>query len=495
MRITEEQLYEMICESINDVLMEDGTKQPTFPDINGNFTEKGDTNSLRRGWHNIRKHVYKPNVARAIASAGMGVGGTVAGSKIAGGLAKTARKIGNDLINTPDAGGEVSQTTSEYVSGGRNFGGILPDNPNLSKTGSGDAPATFGWDMTDVIQWGVGIIIGTMAIGNIVNVCKAIKGFDTRTVPSTRGAAIKALRFAGINRIESQKLCLQTQIPVKNAINAYYLVYKTQLDIDGIMQEEGAALGVDCDSSDLDINFTDRLAVPPSNLSEATNNTINDRTVKTYVQMFQQINDAEKSKEVLSKAIAEFIKALGVWKSMTNYIEDIVEKYGPTYGISMETALIGGRQSLPIVGPTINMAYNTGKLFSRGRELLQKFSGKKEQEQTTSRSASSTITNLNVRIVNTGTTLTLQTDANGNPKTTINCIILQQDRTNHYFAIPINKVSDPSLGQGYVMPYAASMITKIIKGNNGAPIYIMGKYSKKLTAIDDGVQQQNNNTN
>lgn len=271
MRVTEQQLYNMICESIHCTLNEAGEQQS--PDVVGTFDENGAKNRMRRLSDRINKKMSPTVVNKKIKagptgarskSVGLGVGTKVAYNSIA--------NMGNALISKGVAAGLGSTSFGELA---YNAGGLA-------------------------IAAG-GFILNAAIITAIAMRWKRFNQFDKGEVPTNLGQALKIARIVSVERLETLKLFNVAQETLCNATHAWNQIFP---DNPKNWREIAQYLG----------NGTNRY-LGESKLFESNQNQI--PSVAHFINLFRQLQNSGKEKEIEN----EYNNALEKVKEVSNLME------------------------------------------------------------------------------------------------------------------------------------------------------------------------------
>lgn len=356
MRLTEQQLYNMICESINDVLMENGEE----------------VNSAIGPW---RKRLYglKNNtvdLAKRIVPGVAGMAATATGT-----INKGLGKIGGVAVET---GAEAYQKVQN------GFLGNPADDWLVQKYG-GDHMAT-AEKLANAAQQtieggllgtGAAIIIGTALVLAVAKTVKSWYSAKKQRVPLTYATGKEAIKIAVTARSEAQNLCVQVSEKLENAIANYNAKMKEQ-NAEPISENElfrMAMANVNVQGSVpvtpqvLQIDFTNKYAqIPGVTLSEA------DNTNNVNISANNNQN-TDQEKNALIAAMSEFVKIVTVWLDLTDYINDCVTTFKGT-GLTFKSAI---DFKLPFILVHYGKKFAGGVLKYAGNELLNKMQGREEQ--------------------------------------------------------------------------------------------------------------------
>jgi hypothetical protein len=319
MRITEEQLYKMICESINDVLMEDGEE----------------VNSAVGPW---RKRLFglKNNTVDLAKRIGPGIASI--GATAAGGVHKA---LGKAAGTTAELGVETWQSAQDAVFGDTSTDSIMQKYGQYRTT-----PEEVGNAVQQAVEDG-GLVIdtGAIVIGSLLAlaVAKAIASWynaKKQRVPLTYATGKEAIRIAVTERSKTQNLCVQVSEKLNNAILNYNAKMQKQ-NGQPISENElfrMAMANVNVQGSVpvtpqvLKIDFTNKYAqIPGVTLSEA------DNTNNVNISANNNQN-TDQEKNALIAAMGEFVKIVTVWLDWTDYINDCVTTFKST-GLTFKNAI------------------------------------------------------------------------------------------------------------------------------------------------------------
>lgn len=450
MRLTEQQLYNMICESINDVLKEaEEENQTQYPDIHGNFTEKGPRSGLRRFIDKARHMAYGQKggflkglagaATQAGASFGLGTTSSHAVTKAGGGAIKSLHQLATGEQN-PNQNAALDAMSQNLAEGTTSFLAWL-----------GVAGALYG------------LQIRARALNQLAN---------TNETPDSPEVAINCFKTAGTERLAIQKTCLVTQTTVKNTIQAYNLVFPdNQINIKQIFENvkqtcnEVGNEGM-LPASMLDVNFTNRYAEP---VSESTDTQI--KSVGEIIKKFKELNDHQKSFDVVEETMRAFIKSAAIWYKWSMYIEAIKTKF-PTLKLNTQNAIDGGQRAFP--GATLLAGHTTGytgigKAVSAVGRFAIPVPKAKSKDQ-------GNFTNITVRVINTNYNHQL------NKNETLSGVLVQQERTNNYFLLP-NQNIELANNMSATLTYHNSYVKKMVQTPNEGKIYCMTAQTK-ITPIN-----------
>jgi hypothetical protein len=436
MRVTEQQLFNMICESIDKTLMEAGEEQ--YPDVVGTFDENGSKSWLRRGWDKIRgaRHsvMTNPNkngkqtlnpLKMAGRSAPMG---TVAalGMPVDGWSGDFAEFVGYSTLS----------------SGLGEMAGIL-------------LHAIFGIALLRHMR------LQSQSYYNIAN-----KYIPSKIQPSV---AKKVMSMAGVERVKTQKTCISAQTAMKNAIHAYNLVFpKTptnEKEIYDLAKQKGGFTN-NLGQKELNTNFTDRYVGESFNKKKQTIN--ENQNIGELKKQFSGM-DEKTAKEVLINAMVEYVKIYSVWEGWTTYINEIAEKFKEN-GLTLQNSVDGGKLGNGQISKGINNIASKIGLSLPNTGIIPRATSRKM-------GASQGI-EISLRVISP----IYKVIVNQNTKQKMDCILLQQDKTNHYFAVPNqnpNKIAVQQ-SQGFTLGYSQNLITQTIKDANFGTIYVLGNTNSKM---------------
>lgn len=443
MRITEEQLYKMICESINDVLME----EDDYPDVVGNFDENGAKSWGRRVWDKIRGFRY--------------------------GVTKNGQNL------------SPAKMAMRSAPMGAAAAAVMPTN------GNGLAGNAAHWVAYNTLSSNLGYVAGLathgimgIALVRHIRICvQSYYDFINKHVPGKifPSVAKNVINMAGVERVKAQKTCVSAQMAMKNAIHAYNLTFPktptSEKEIYALAKQSGELptnsnggynnLG----QKEFDTNFSQRYVGESFNKKKKI--ITENQSVGELKKQFSGM-DEKTAKDVLIQAMCEYVKIRDVWEGWTTYINSIATKFKEN-GLTLQNSVDGGKLGNGLVSRWVNNVAgkfgfnipNTG-IISRA----------------TSRQMGPTEgIIINLRTINPVYKVT----TNQTTKTKIDCILLQQEKTNHYFAIPNPKPGiTAQRGQGYTLNYSRNLITQTVNDTDYGTIYVLGgTNSTELTNIND----------
>lgn len=314
MKITEGQLYNIICESINDVLMEaDG------PDINGSFNKAYQQKaSKNKGFSN-------PDLENQVSNDVEQGETSVAGQEEQiPGWGQHGKKFGrNTGIGTAMiAGANIASYAASFLGAGNLVGylcGLL-----------------------------IPVGLGALAMNYLGN-ARAMGRVSKLKLPNTYNAAFRYAKYAVAERSNAQSICLNVQQNLKNAIDAWNLEYpdkeytweKVLSEIQSAGQSTKATFddeeSQDTVEVDFDKNFTDKYVgkneskfIMNSLLTEAETPDVSNvsKTIKNaahYQAIFEK--DEALGVKYLTVLGTMYIQAYSLWMKWTRYINKIVNKF------------------------------------------------------------------------------------------------------------------------------------------------------------------------
>lgn len=351
MRVTEEQLYKMICESINDVLMEDGEE----------------VNSAVGPW---RKRLYglKNNavdLAKRVAPGVAGIGATAAGviNKGLGKIAGKAVEMGGEAYRGLQSASGTDSSVDKYASLAPSTEAIKDTVENTVNSG--------------LIGTGAAIVIGSLLVAAVAKAIASWYNAKKQRVPLTYATGKEAIKIAVTERSKTQNLCVQVSEKLNNAILNYNAKMQKQ-NGQPISENElfrMAMANVNVQGSVpvtpqvLKIDFTNKYAqIPGVTLSEA------DNTNNVNISANNNQN-TDQEKNALIAAMGEFVKIVTVWLDWTDYINDCVTTFKGT-GLTFKNAI---DFKLPFILAHYGKKIGGNVLKFAGEKLLNKAQGTEQE--------------------------------------------------------------------------------------------------------------------
>ena len=332
MRVTEQQLYNMICESIHCALNENDT-----PIMGSNRNTFKPISRLKAGLNGAQS--ARANSAAKVVGGGVGIGATNLLPKIGGGIDKSVHWLSN--LSTP----------SEYRT------------PNVS-----DMYAASGENMQPLAA----IIIGAAVVGAIIKSLISWKRARQQQVPKNYLIAKQSIDIAVVERNKAQQLCIDISDKLTAAIDQYNQKNNakiTKAQLLQIAQQNVEIIGkVPVTPECLTINFKNKYAqIPGVSVNENENN-------NTNITTNNQTNNTDE-KQALIAAMGEFVKILTIWLDWTDYINLCVNTIKGT-GITFKGLMDGKSQSI--------LTYYSKKGLTSPKKIaksLMKKDGEQEKSQ------------------------------------------------------------------------------------------------------------------
>ena len=483
MKITENQLYEMFSNNLNKILMEAPKQQNDGPSIDGNFNQEY-----------VDKNINKRGLTGPDAPNSSKVNGKYVGAK-----------AGKALLGAA----------------GMRAGTILGAAAMGAMAGVGGATLALG-NVLNVV--GLGILAGQF-VGNLT----ALNKLSKLEFPKNPQNAMKYARYAAAERVNAQQICLNIQQNLKNAMVAWNQLnpnntYNWQMllnliqgqggDVKAKFKDRGQNQEVDVD---IDKNFTDKNvgqneSIEHGRLLEAAGDDYKNvvKSVADFKIEFQQ--DPNQALTVLIYIGQAYIQSYGLWMQWTRYINVLVHKFHK-YGVTWER-VINANNGFGVKNTLITFA---NELF--GTKIpLEDRDGNDEYQ------GSNQTSDVILRLVEPD----WGTGARVGRYAGMSYILLQQDKTNNYFAVePIGNMrqtmkanevyssdngdgtmevlrygngrnqgptvlgtapnfKDLSKGQGVNYKYSQNQIISTTKDPNGKNIYILTPLAVlNMTLFDD----------
>lgn len=427
MKITENQLYEMFSKSLNKILME-GPSQQNGPDVDGTFNQEY-----------VDKNIKKRGLVDPSQNGKAKIDGKYAAAK----------------------GGKTALGAA-----GMRVGTVLGAAAMGAMAGVGGATLALG-NILNIA--GLGILVG-----NYVSNINALNKVSKLEFPKNPQSAMKYARYAAAERVNAQQICLNIQQNLKNAMNAWNLVYTGetydwQTLLNTINNQGGQTkarfkdrgqtqqIDVDFDKNLTDKNAGQNESIYHGDLLEATDY---DKTIKSVAEFktdFQQ--DKAGGEQVLVGLGEAYVKSYGVWMQWTRYINVLVHKF-QKYGVTWER-VIHSNNEFGVKNTLITFAnelFGT-KIPLQGLDGEEEYQGKSQTKE------------IILRLVanNWGTGAKY-----GRYKGT-SYTLLQQEKTNNFFALePLDYTAMQSNGSWvggrlYSNPLGNGMV-EVIRVNNGQNI-------------------------
>lgn len=412
MKLTHNELYKMLSESINQALSEASPQNSTNngPDIEGNFNQ----DYVQQNTKN--KVLDKPN---------------------------------NNGNQTPNRGTQVKQGVKAAAKAGMTYGGsVLGGAALAAMTGLGTASFFAGQ-----ILAGVGI---AALAGNYISNLTAMNKVSKLEFPKNPANAMKYARYAAAERVSAQEICLNVQQNLKNAMNAWNQSFPQEKfnwetllntiqnqggETKAKFQDRGQEQQVD---ANYDMNFTDKNAGrnESTNKGKLTESNDYDKTVKSVGEFKTDFSsDHDEGLKTLVGLGQAYIQSYGLWMKWTRYVNVLVHKF-QKYGITWER-VISANTKFGVKNTLITFA---NELFGTQIPLDDK-----EQQQ--EYRGNSQTQNITLRVIE-------RHWMTGNPhsRNRKEYVLLQQEKTNIYFAIqPMSyQYGSPMNGQVTTQGYFAS---------------------------------------
>lgn len=326
MRVTELQLYNMICESINNALMEaDG------PDIDGtfnnNYKEKTSKNKA------LSDNDLETQVANDVEQGNTSVAGQ---QEQQPGWKQHAKNLWrNGKLGAAAIGaGWVASLAGSLIGAGGLVAGVCS----------------------------LAIPIGLGALGaNLLGNGRAMGRVSKLKMPNTYSTAFRYGKYAVAERSNAQTICLNVQQNLKNAIDAWNLAYPgetyTWETVLTEIQNAGQNTKVNFETTngenaevDVDINknFTDRYVgkneskkswnkiLTESDTPDVSNASKSIKSSAEYKTIFEK--DKMLGAKYLTVLGTMYIQAYSLWMKWTRYINQIVHKFSKQ-GLTWETLI------------------------------------------------------------------------------------------------------------------------------------------------------------
>ena len=421
MRLTEQQLYNMICESINDVLKEDNG-----PDVTGTFTPP-----------------TKPV------------------QKISGGLKGAVKDIGKMVGKDAVKGTAINELLPRALSFTlgitSNIGGALC-----------------------IFLGNLGVVYIAANLAN--NISKYIK-LKNLQLPKYFAFAVKYANYAVDLRAEAQSMVMEAQQNVHAALDAWNQYYPDKLEWENI-KSTLKSKGLDTLPSirevnggksrkinpNINANFTDKYlkleSIRKHSLIEAAGG---QTSVGKYLQLYAS-NDSTKTdpngKEenlgIILTLSTTFLGCYSLWAEYTNYIDELVNRFQEN-GLTWENVLDKrNRSTLGRIAASLLNSIGSGKFG----ELVMPMQ-KRKQKQVKEKQKE-----IVLRVVS----------PKYNEKTTKgrlqSYILFREERTNFYFQVPNideygRRILNVQQGEGYSLDYTASLLNPSNNAvtTNGIKIY------------------------
>ena len=390
MKLTHNELYKMLSESINQALSEASPQNNTNngPDIEGNFNQ----DYVQQNTKN--KVLDKPN---------------------------------NNGNQTPNRGTQVKQGVKTAAKAGMTYGGsVLGGAALAAMTGLGTASFFAGQ-----ILAGVGI---TALAANYISNLRAMNNVSKLEFPKNPLNAMKYARYAAAERVSAQEICLNVQQNLKNAMNAWNLQYPNEKynwetiiqlinnnggETKAKFQDRGQEQHVD---ANYDMNFTDKNAGKneSTNKGKLTESNDYDKIVKSVGEFKHYFSlDHDEGLETLVGLGQTYIQSYGLWMKWTRYVNVLVQKF-QKYGITWER-VISANTKFGVKNTLITFA---NELFGTqipldDKEQQQEYRGNSQGQK------------IYLRVIDKN----YQTNIKYGKYKGSNFILLQQEKTNIYFGV------------------------------------------------------------
>lgn len=308
MRLTEQQLYNMICESINNALVE-----ADVPNMDNDTTGTFKPTKIKNAIHGLGKNPLQgvgKRVASKAAAGGLGYAAIQGLSKLTGkaayGIQQKAQNIGQpEVSNDP-----YVQLYNDYAE---------TTTPELFNNITNSTPATW--------------ILGAVVMGLIAKSVTSWYKAKNKQVPKTYLTGKESIQIAVAGRNEAQQACIQASEKIKKAIETYNSKNSKPISETELfrMAQQGVEIKgrVPVTPQCLNIDFTDKYAQIPGvgNISEAN-------------IAPKQNGNVSQEKQALIDAMGEYVKIVTVWLDWTDYINRCVSIFTKA-GVTFKNAIDG----------------------------------------------------------------------------------------------------------------------------------------------------------
>lgn len=209
---------------------------------------------------------------------------------------------------------------------------------------------------------GVGLgLLATKLVGSMV----ALKRFKQLKFPRIPGTAMQYAKYAAAERTQSQEICRNLQINLKNAIAAFNKAFQTRQDLDSMTKDVGQAQFYDRGQiKNVDTNFNrdfNNLNTGQNEASSKNGTMINEGPEERYTRaiinaqdFFNEFNnfpgDKTAKKQEALKVIGiiklAYRNEYGIWMQWTRYINVLVHKFS-RFGMTWEMVINSNQSSKP----------------------------------------------------------------------------------------------------------------------------------------------------